>query len=528
MAFVLLNIVISFMYLLLRFKKNIHILQQNFYNENNRYIKWGNKNLFSVFKVDVILIIINLINLFFKIKYLLLVNLIYLVLSIFLYKDIKKEQVKIPLKVTSRVKRMIVTDVILYLIPVFIYLVNRDVYLFCFIYSILVSFNFYVIWLGNIINKPIEKLVFLYYKNKAIKKIKSLNYLNVVGITGSYGKTSSKNILNDILNVKYNSITTPQNFNTQYGLIITINNYIDKFNDIFIAEMGAFKMGRIKLLCDLVKPKYGIITSIGTAHLETFGSRENIQKGKFELIESLPSDGVGILNMDDPYQLNYKLKNKVKIIWVSINNKDADLVASNININKFGMKFDVYFKSEDIKYTFSTRLLGVNNVYNILVGIAFSYYVMNMSLEEIELGVRRIKPITHRLELKNIGDITIIDDAYNSNPVGSKMAIDVLKLMDGFKVVVTPGMIELGDEQYDLNKKFGEYISEVADYVILVGKKQTEPILDGLYSKNFDKSKISVINDVKEYLSIFNNVKVKNKQTYILLENDLPDIFNEK
>ena len=153
---------------------------------------------------------------------------------------------------------------------------------------------------------------------------------------------------------------------------------------------------------------------------------------------------------------------------------------------------------------------------------------MNMSFEEIKLGVKRIKPITHRLEIKNMGDRTIIDDAYNSNPVGSKMALDVLKLMDGLKVVVTPGMIELGDEQYNLNKKFGEYISEVADYVILVGKKQTEPILDGLKEKKYKNDKIFLINDVKEAFDIIDKIKVKNKHSYILLENDLPDIFNEK
>ena len=353
-----------------------------------------------------------------------------------------------------------------------------------------------------------------------------LNNLKVVGITGSYGKTSSKNILNDILSVKYNSLATPKNFNTQYGLIITINNYLDKFNDIFIAEMGAFKRGRIKLLCDLVKPKYGIITTIGEAHLETFGSRDNIQKGKFELIESLPSDGIGILNMDDPYQVNYKINNKVKIIWISINNKNADLYAKNIKMDMSGMKFDVYFKNDNITHTFSTKLLGINNIYNILAGIAFSKYVMNMDLDSISLGVKRIKTIEHRLEIKNRGNYTIIDDAYNSNPVGSKMALDVLNMMNGEKIVVTPGMIELGSEQDTLNKKFGEYISEVADYVILVGEKQTKPILDGLLNKKYDKDKIMVINDVKEAFNIIDNIKTK-KHKYILLENDLPDIFNE-
>ena len=519
-------ILISFLYLSLRTKKNIHIFQQNFYNENNRYLKWGFKNINNVFKIDLLLVLINIINLFVKNKYILIINILYIVLFYIENKKDKNAQIKIPLKVTSRVKRLIVTIVIIYLVPIYIYLLYKDILLFNLVYSVFISLNFFIIYLSNVINIPVEKCVFLYYKNKALKKIRSYTNLNIVGITGSYGKTSSKNILNDILSVKYNSITTPKNFNTQYGLIITINNYLDKFNDIFIAEMGAFKKGRIKLLCNLVKPKYGIITSIGAAHLETFGSIENIQKGKFELIESLPNDGIGILNMDDKYQVNYKLNNKVKIIWIGIDNKNADIIAKNIKMDSNGTTFDVYFKDEKLTHSFNTRLLGKNNIYNILSGIAFSKYIMNMSLEEIELGVKRIKPIEHRLEIKKYGDMTIIDDAYNSNPTGSKMALDVLKLMDGFKVVVTPGMIELGDLLYSLNKKFGEYISEVADYVILVGRKQTKPILDGLKEKNYSEKNISVVNDVREYINIVR--KLNRKNTYILLENDLPDIYNEE
>ena len=132
-----------------------------------------------------------------------------------------------------------------------------------------------------------------------------------------------------------------------------------------------------------------------------------------------------------------------------------------------------------------------------------------------------------RLELKKNGNNIIIDDAYNSNPVGSKMALDVLKLMDGTKIVVTPGMIELGPVQYKLNKEFGYHISEVVDYTILVGTEQTKPIYEGLIEKKYNKEKIYVINDVREAFRIIENINTNNKK-YILLENDLPDIFNEK
>ena len=514
-------------YLLLSIKHYIHMLQQNFYNENNRYLKWGIKNISNILDfTNIIFLIINLINIFIQNNILIYINSLYLVLYLYNKSKTKTKFYKLPLKFTSRVKRLYVTNIIIYILVASTYLLIKDIYIFNFICTLSISLTFIIIYLSNIINIPVEKLVFNYYKNSAIKKLNNMNDLEVIGITGSYGKTSSKNILNEILSVKYNPLPTPQNFNTQYGLIITINNYLNKFHDIFIAEMGAFKMGRIKLLCNLVKPKYAIITSIGTAHLETFGSRENIQKGKFELVESLPTNGLAILNMDDEYQVNYKIKNTCNIKWISINNKEADYIASDIKIDASGMSFNVHFKEDNVDYRFTTKLLGNANIYNILGAIAIAYH-KGMSLEEIDLGIKKLKPTTHRLELKKSGNNIIIDDAYNSNPVGSKMALDVLNLMDGTKIVVTPGMIELGEEQYKLNKQFGKYISEVADYIILVGKNQTKPIQDGLSENNYDKDKIYIINDVREAFTIIEKINSK-KQKYILLENDLPDIFNEK
>ena len=128
---------------------------------------------------------------------------------------------------------------------------------------------------------------------------------------------------------------------------MTVNNYMDKFTDIFIAEMGAYVKGEIAGLCKLVKPKYGIITRIGTAHLETFGSEDNIVQGKFELVESLPSDGFAILNGDDPKQVNYKIKNKVRIIWIGIENENVDVRATNIKCSNKGTSFDVLFKGDE-------------------------------------------------------------------------------------------------------------------------------------------------------------------------------------
>ncbi len=517
-------------------KKSLHMLQQNLYNENNRYLKWVTKNSKQFLSFDLLGIAISLIGVFVVydleiITYILLVGIIllYLYIGFSIRKDIKSGQNKKPLVVTKRVKRLIITTSILYLIPTVLLILKVSNVGFSwwmiFTLSIMTYLNCFIVFLANIINHPIERSVYNYYKRHAQNKLKSMPNLKIIGITGSYGKTSSKNILSDILNIKYNALPTPRNLNTYNGLIMTVNNNLDKFDDIFIAEMGAYVKGEIKGLCDLVHPKYGILTRIGTAHLESFGSEQNIIDGKFELIESLPEDGFAVLNGDDIKQVNYKLKNKVKTIWIGIENSDVDVRAVDIKCSNKGTNFNVIFKGDKNKYNFQTKLLGNHNVYNILAGLAFGHE-FGISVSELQQAVRGVKPVEHRLEIKKLGNFYQIDDAYNSNPVGAENAVKVLGMMPGVKVVVTPGMIELGEKEAFYNKKFGEQIAEVADYAVLIGEKHTLPIKEGLITKGFDKERIVVFNDVRDAYPFVSSL-VNKKDVYALFENDLPDTYNE-
>jgi UDP-N-acetylmuramoyl-tripeptide--D-alanyl-D-alanine ligase len=309
--------------------------------------------------------------------------------------------------------------------------------------------------------------------------------------------------------------------------MITINNHIDKFDEVFIAEMGAYKQGEIKKLCNLVKPKYGILTTIGLAHLETFGSEENILNGKMELAEYLPSDGAVVFNYDDKKQRGYKFKKEdhAKVLWVGLNNDDLDVSGSNIKASYKGTTFDVKFKGDKKTYKFETKLLGNHNVYNILQALALGKE-FGIEVKDLIQAVKRVNVVEHRLELKKFPTFYQIDDAYNSNPVGAKSALDVLDLMDGKKVVVTPGMIELGPREEELNKEFGKQIADVADEVILVGEKRTKPIYDGLIEKKYKKENIHVLNDVRDAYTLLNELKDK-KDLYALFENDLPDTYTE-
>ncbi|MCI8461130.1 MAG: UDP-N-acetylmuramoyl-tripeptide--D-alanyl-D-alanine ligase [Bacilli bacterium] len=537
---IIIYLILIFALALLNFfkgKKSLHMLQQNLYNENNRYLKWVMKNKKQFLYLDLIMVIISLVGVFViydleavSIACLAVISVLSVVQAFIWRKNIINDQNKKKLVVTARIKRLITTTLILFAIPLVILGINIDDQYICWIITTVLCtmtyLNVFVVFIAMIINTPIEKCVYLYYKTKAQNKLKQMNNLKIIGITGSYGKTSSKNILGDILNIKYNALPTPRNLNTYNGLIMTVNNYMDKFCDIFIAEMGAYVKGEIAGLCRLVKPKYGILTTIGTAHLESFGSEENIIKGKFELIESLPSDGFAVLNGDDPKQVNYKLKNKVRTIWTGINNKDVDVLATNIKCSHKGTNFDVIFKGDDKKYHFETKLLGNHNVYNILAGIACGKE-FGIDIEDLIKAVSNVKPVEHRLELKKLGNFYQIDDAYNSNPVGAANACEILGMMPGLKVVVTPGMIELGDKEDEYNKTFGEQIAKVADYAILIGEKKTTPIKEGLLTKGFDKDKIIVFNDVREAYPYIGKLAADN-EVYALFENDLPDTYNEK
>ena len=496
--------------------KSMHMLQQNRYNRGNKYNYWIIQNFKKVFlNISFCLIIVTITNNSIT-KYMYPILLASLIIL-----NTQKKKEKLPLNVTNRIKRLMLTNLIF--ISLIILLVpNNYTYL---VSSILIYLNYIVIAIINYINIPIEKYLGNKNKEKTIKRYKTFDNLITVGITGSYGKTSSKNILNDILSVKYNTLPSPKNYNTPQGLMITINDYLNKFTDVFIAEMGACKVGEIKELCDIVTPKYGILTKVGLAHLETFKTEENIQKTKFELIESLPKDGLGILNGDDEKQLTYKLKNKVPVKFIGINNHDVDVYAKNIKLTKDGSTFDVVFKNKKT-YKFQTKLLGKANIYNILAGITLGEH-LGIEIEQLQKSVSRVKSVEHRLELKKYYNINLIDDAYNSNPDGFKMAVEVLKEMPGDRIIMTPGIIELGQKDHEVHYELGKIISKSVDKVILVGEKKTKSIYEGLIDNKFKKENIYIINDVMEGFELIKELKQK-KDMFVLIENDLPDSFTEK
>ena len=370
--------------------------------------------------------------------------------------------------------------------------------------------------IANIINYPIEYGIRKHYINDAKKILKNMPNLIVIGVTGSYGKTSVKNFLVKTLSAKYEVLTTPKNYNTTMGVVKTIREELKPIHQIFVCEMGATKIGDIKEICDIVNPKFGVITSIGPQHLESFKTIENIIKTKFELYDSVNKNGgITFLNYDNEYLAK---QNRSNTLAYGINNEKLDYNAYNLKSSSQGLSFSIN------NVDFKTKLIGRHNIVNITGAIAVANY-LEIPLDRLVPRVREFKSVEHRLQLISKGNLNIIDDAYNSNPVSSKSAIDTLSEFDGTKIIVTPGLIELGGDEEKYNFEFGEYMCDVCDYIFLVNSTISKYVLNGINSKKYNNDKIFMVNSPQEAVMQITNFGLNDKIT-VLLENDLPDNYN--
>ncbi len=504
---------LSFVYV----KQALQMFQQNHY-ELYRYSKWlfNKKNLrFTPTLIFVVLILT--IGTLLKQNRNLIVLFLTLAFAVYMiYQESKKVYIK-DLVVTARVKRQIIVFVIL--MSLFIILGRV---LPCDILAVLcIIMSYLLVYPMALITMPMEEGIKNRYESQARQILKEDSRLIKIGITGSYGKTSTKNIINDIIADNMYTLITPASYNTPMGITRTVREMLKPTHEVFVCEMGADKVSDISYLMDFVKPKYGVVTSIGPQHLNTFHTLDNIIREKMKEIEMLPKDGVGFINLDNEYIASYHIANTCKVVSVGIDNENADLRAKDIVYTRQGSEFTVNIDGEDLR--FKTSLLGKHNITNILLGIAVARE-LGISLKDIVRNVSRIRQVEHRLEVKKINGLTFIDDAFNSNPVGSSMALDVLSMMPERRVIVTPGMIDLGTKEDEINYEFGKKMLDKADLVILVGEKQTKQILRGLTDSGFDAEKILVVKTVREaFRYIYANM---NANDTILLENDLPDAFN--
>lgn len=518
-----------FLYSIWKIKRSLHILQLNSYY-NRRYLTWLIKKKSSLIQLRDLEPLIALVGLFFNRP------LIVLIFTATIYGklllEIPKTTEKKPLIFTARASRLFITNIVFLLILygcLLHFLITNGSLLFGLSLGTLVVYNVLQPLLFIVTNwllTPLEQIIQKVYLKNGASYLKSLETLKVIGITGSFGKTTTKYIVTELLKRRFNALKTPQSYNTLMGVTKIIRSDLKPIHEFFVVEMSAKQPGDIKKICDLVKPQYGMITAIGEQHLETFKNLDAIKKTKNELIESLPPSGTAFFNADDLLCRELATAARCRIITYGIDSTVADYRAMGIVTDEMGSKFTVLKYGSVTPVRFTTSLLGKHNIYNILGAIAVASE-LRIELNEMIYPISQLAAVPHRLALRKIHDnIVIIDDAFNANPVGSNIALEVLAQFTARrKIILTPGMIELGIKERQYNYEFGEHIAKVCDYVILVGKQQTLPIQEAVAQKNYPLSQLFVAQDflmAKQHLE-----KILQPGDVVLFENDLPDNYNE-
>lgn len=519
------------------FKRELMMFQQNSYRPE-RYSKWLKKSGDSTSISRLIAIFLALFSIasFGAVRFTLLLCIAF---ALCVTASLAKKRYKKPLAVTKRVLRLtfgitfIVAVLIVLAVLASVYgLVGKPkplyaavvclLFVYCFSHIILLA-SYYLL-------KPVENHINQKFYNQAREKLRSMPGLKIIGITGSYGKTSTKHYLYRILSEHTETLMTPGSYNTTLGVVRTVNEHLKPYHEIFVVEMGAKQRGDIKEICDLVNPEMGIITSIGPQHLETFHTIENVRDTKFELVDSLPRHGKAFLNNDYSIIAERHVNNCECIRYRIADNdiedseKSAEFVAFEIKYNPIGTSFRLKGPN-GFDDTFSTQLLGVYNIANLTGAIAVALE-LNIPIDTIKYAVANITPVEHRLSQRRLpSGIVILDDAFNSNPAGSRMAVEVLaNFVGNRKIIITPGMIELGDRQYELNAELGQNIAKNRiDYAVIVGEYNKEAITEGLLRGGMNRDNIlyfSTFLEANDWMIAF----CKGGDV-VLIENDLPDTF---
>jgi len=451
----------------------------------------------------------------------------YAVFSIIFIRLIYKAPKKTPLQMTHRMSRGMALLFFVNLIISFGLIVLSSMFIDIFRFGavaltpimlpLIVPF---VHWLMQ----PIEKGINKSFVRKAKKRLETMPGLIKIGITGSYGKTSVKNFLHTLLAEKYSVCSTPLNFNTPMGITKTVLQLLAPLDQVLIVEMGARQIGDIKELCEIVDPSFGIVTAVGEQHIATFQSIENVRRTKAELPEYLKSkNGFCVFNLDS--ENTKKIYDNVNCdkMGISVLSKESPIYATNIVTTTDGTSFILHIENFE-EISVNTKLFGQHNINNLLLCVAMAVK-LGLTRDELIRGLGRIMPVEHRLQLiKAENDITIIDDAYNSSIEGSEKALEVLALWkDKRKIVITPGLVELGTMERLANYNLGEKIAKVANITIIMNKVHYLPIKQGLIDKGFDETKIYNTDNMDSTKKLLE--ELLQPHDIVLWENDLPDNY---
>ncbi len=404
--------------------------------------------------------------------------------------------------------------------------------------------------------RPVQSAINRHYEQRARESLRDWAPLTI-GITGSYGKTTTKFCVGAVLAADRPTLVTPDSYNSFLGVIRTINEHLEWRHRAFVVEMGMFRRGDIAELCELVHPTVGVITAIGPMHLERLGSIEQIAAAKGELLDALPADGHFITNAGDPRCLELAARATVPVTLFEIedgptrqapvaaaslapdtpqgtpnpspiNKPNVQVIARDIQLTDGHTKFNLQLDGPySPAVAVSAGLLGRHNVLNLLAAAAVGR-VLGIEPARIAEGLGQVQAPPHRLQPihNRRAGVVVIDDAYNSNPEGAAAALEVLREHPATRrLLVTPGMVELGELEAELNRRFGEQAGAVCDIAILVGPARTEPIAAGLAAAGMDPAGVHVVRDIAEATELLG--RLTRAGDVVLFENDLPDTYSE-
>lgn len=377
--------------------------------------------------------------------------------------------------------------------------------------------------LSNLLLAPLESSVQKRYLNEA-RQILNRVKPEIIGITGSYGKTSFKHILSHILESHASTLSTPGSVNTLMGITRIIRERLRNDHAFFIVEMGAYGIGSIKRLCELTPPTTAIVTSIGLAHRERFKSIDAVRQAKSELPRALPQGGLAVLNGDDPQlrRMAEDLDADIRFYGKNPDRGRLDCRLIDALPSQNGLRCRLEYEGKD--YEFEMPLFGEHQALN-AAGAFLTAMRLGVAPITAAAALQSMPQIAHRLAVhRDANGIVTIDDAYNSNPIGFKNALNALKTMDGKrKILITPGMVELGDEADEAHRQLASDAAQSCDWIILTAAHRLISFREGLLENGFDKENLHQFSDLQKAQQWLSS-RLQSGDV-VLYENDLPDLY---
>lgn len=439
---------------------------------------------------------------------------------------------KKPLAMTGRAWRSLVLSMLLSLLGVFgAWAIAHlslggwpaDVIAYLVALGLVLFFTSHLLMLADWLLAPVQSAINDRYARRARRKLDEARPL-VIGVTGSYGKTSTKFAIEKLVAPEGEVLATPGSYNTTLGVVRSVNESFGDAHRYFVVEMGAKQRGDIAEIVEFARPHIAVLTAIGPAHLESFVSLDNVRRAKYEIVAGLAPDGVAVMNTDNPdVRALADETQRVKVIRYGLEAEgEPHVSARDIDITPDGTSFSIVDTRTNQMVHARTSLLGRHSIGNLLGAVAVAVEA-GRSLPELVGPIRRLTAVEHRLQIiKGAGGVTVIDDAFNSNPDGAAAALEVVDAMDASaKIVVTPGMIELGPLQAEANERFGEHAGRVADTLIVVAKVNREAMLAG--AARGGGARVIAVDTLADAQEAMGPLMVPG--AVVLFENDLPDQY---